>query len=520
MMRLVLVIVAAACVEPGEEGPANPSDNPADPLPSDPTLPPPTETDEPPPPVGDCGPQDGLEVLSLEAIGWHPDTMVELEVTLSSPATVAGACVADDEPDQIFFAESTDQAEVHTLRLSGLLANKSYTCAAAPTCPTQLAPAAVTTYQTSAPPSDLRQFTVVVDPVLGMTGAWTLAPYAETDFASDTWIAIWGPDGRVRWWTELPQGPGIWIEARYHTEDDTIVWGGGFDPQGRIRVLDMWDGELYAWAPDGWQDTVFHHDGKRIADGRLMTLEIRENSVGNNDWDGFGIRVHDPDTGVVDFEFNSQKLVDEGILEEGGGGFGGNDPYHANWMEWHESAAGPQVYVSLCFSEQILAIDATTGELDWLLGEGMGWTVLDAAGDVISPNALPDCQHGIEVIGDNHLLVYDNGQFQPNSAAEEWIIDPDAMTAQLIWSWTEPGWSEWYLGDIDDLGNDRVLLTEAPGPVVEVDRATGQVASRMTFNNGGSTYRAERYDGCDFFTSVKECEDLAVRYAEVEALLE
>ncbi len=510
----------AACTEPDPDGSADPTDDPADPDPTDPTEPPPIDTDEPTPPIGDCAPLEGLEVVSLTATAGRPDTMVELVVTLSSPATVAGACISDAEPDQIFFAESAVEGLEHTLRLSGLLPNQSYTCSAAPTCPTQVGPAAVATYQSATPPSDLRQLTVVVDPVLGMTGTWTLAPYAETDFANDTWIVIWGPDGRVRWWTLLPEGPGIWIEARYHTEDDTIVWGGGFDAQGRIRVLDMWEGELYAWAPDGWQDDVFHHDGKRIADGRLMTLEIRENFAGGDDWDGFGIRVHDPDTGVVDFEFNSQRFVEQGILEEGGGGFGGNDPYHANWMDWHEAADGPQVFVSLCFSEQIVAIDATTGELDWLLGEGMGWTVLDAAGDEISPNALPDCQPGIEVLADNHLLVYDNGQFQPNSAAQEWLIDPVAMTAQLLWEWTEPGWSEWYLGDIDDLGNDRVLITEAPGPVVEVDKATGAIASRMSLNNGGSTYRAERYDGCDFFTSVKDCEEIAVRYEEVKTLLE
>jgi hypothetical protein len=93
------------------------------------------------------------------------------------------------------------------------------------------------------------------------------------------------------------------------------------------------------------------------------------------------------------------------------------------------------------------------------------------------------------------------------------------MTAQRLWSWTEPGWSQWFLGDIDDLGNDRVLITQAPGAIVEVDRITGGVASRMELRVDGDTYRAERYDGCAFFTSVKDCADLAVRYEEVRTLL-
>jgi len=35
----------------------------------------------------------------------------------------------------------------------------------------------------------------------------------------------------------------------------------------------------------------------------------------------------------------------------------------------------------------------------------------------------------------------------------------------------------------------------------------------------GMTYRSQRYDGCEMFTSVRECETLATRYDEVAALL-
>ncbi len=94
-----------------------------------------------------------------------------------------------------------------------------------------------------------------------------------------------------------------------------------------------------------------------------------------------------------------------------------------------------------------------------------------------------------------------------------------ARSAATRLSWTT--WQEDFLGDIDDLGNDRVLLTQAgfTSEIVEVDRATGDVASRMTFT-GGNTYRSERYMGCDFFDSVRYCEDLATRFAEVETLLQ
>ena len=73
-----------------------------------------------------------------------------------------------------------------------------------------------------------------------------------------------------------------------------------------MRIVDLWDGERYAWAPTGWPDTDFHHDGKRIADGRLMTLEGRPNRSGARSFVGFGLRAHDPETGEVSFELDSQ----------------------------------------------------------------------------------------------------------------------------------------------------------------------------------------------------------------------
>ncbi len=516
---LLAVVGCTAGTATSGDGPET-TPNLVPPIETDPSPRPPVASrpDPPPPPPGPCDPVEGLEVVSLLATAGDPDTMVELGVTLTSPAAVAAACISDTEPDQIFFAESTVTTDVHTLRLSGLLPASTYTCAAAPTCPTQLGPAATTVWITSPPPEDVHPFTVLVNPLLGMTGSWTLASHALGLFADPDYLVIWGPDGRPRWWVLLPEGIRMSIEALYHTEDDVIVWGGGANPEGRIRIHDPWDGEQYAWAPEGWEETTFHHDAKRIADGRLMTLEDQQNTDGADAWEGFRIRVHDPLTGVVDFDFASQTLVDEGILPPPDITTD-NDPYHANWMDWHEHAEGPRVYVSLCYSEQLLALDPTTGDVVWLLGEGLGWTVLGESGGDIGEEALPDCTHGNVVLGDDHLLVYDNGLYETSSHAQEWVVDADAMTVQRLWSWTEPGWSQWYLGDIDDLGNGRVLITKAPGPLVEVDKATGIVASRMELPIG-DTYRSERLMGCDLFTAVKECPDLALRYEEVSALLE
>ncbi len=521
MYPLLVLIYLAACQGGSTEiggKPTAPDDT--DLTPSDTGTP--GLTTDPPTVSGDCLVDPALSVVSATPVAGLLPTLVEVTVELSVPASVAVQCTSDLDLAEVFFAEDLTVSASHAVRLSGLLPGTSYSCSAAPTCPTQAGPATAFAYATANPPGVLERLTIEIDPVLGMGGAWTLAPFTTSPFGGDTWLVAWGPDGSARWWWPAPDGVGMWVELLWYPSEGEFVWGGGMDPQGRVRIVNLWEGETYAFAPVGWQDTEFHHDGKRLADGRLMTLEIRENTRGNDSWDGFGLRVHDPATGTVDFDYNSQRLVDDGVLPPGGGGFGGDDPWHANWTDFVETPTGPEAYVSLCFERQILAIDGDNGDLLWQLGRNLGWTILDAAGLPMSEDALPQCQHGLEVVNGT-VLVYDNGQDRPRSSASEWVVDPLARTAQQIWYWSEPGWQEDYIGDIDWLPNDRVLITEATqmgeSQIVEVDRATGLVASRATMADGGYTYRAERYDGCAMFTSAKACPTLAARHAEVAPLL-
>ncbi len=447
-------------------------------------------------------------------------TQVVLDLELSAPAAVAARCVSDLDPEEVFLVESAEPADRHALRLSGLVPDTTWTCEAVPTCPG--GPVATTTTTTGRPPPALRPLTVEVDPELGASGAWTLAPFSRTPYG-DTWLVVWGPDGTARWWSPLPEGVGRWVEARWHPEEGAIVWGGGMDPEGRVRILDLWDGERFAFAPKRWEELQFHHDGKRVADGRLMTLERRRNDAGDDTWDGFGIRVIDPATGEVHLDYDSQRAVDAGDLPPPATS-DDEDPWHANWMDLARTADGPELYVSLCFDQSLMAIDPGTGDTRWVLGPGRGWTVLDADGAPLGEDALPQCQHGVEVVGEREFLLYDNGWGRGESSAAAWRVDPDGRTATRTWTWTEPGWWQEYLGDIDDLGGGRVLITVASdwdvAELVEVDRPTGRVASRMTFADGGYTYRSDRYPGCDLFDAVRACPELAARHEALRPLFE
>jgi hypothetical protein len=290
--------------------------------------------------------------------------------------------------------------------------------------------------------------------------------------------------------------------------------------------VDLWAGDTYTTAFPGWDQTRFSHDAKLLPDGRLLTLDYRTATAEDQSWMGVGVRLHDPQTDTVLYDLDGQRYVDEGWL---GLPWSEDDPdrYHANWVEWVEHEDGPRLYVSLCRDWSILAIDANSGDLRYKLARGLGWTVLDEQGQELDEDELPQCQHGNEVVGDDVLLVYDNGQGRDSSRILELALDPETLTAQRRWQWTEPGWYEGTLGDVDVLEGERLLVTQAhpecwsgtPGvysALVEVDRPTGRVASRLTFPHLEDTiYRSERYGGCTLMNSTLACPALSTRKEEL-----
>jgi hypothetical protein len=267
---------------------------------------------------------------------------------------------------------------------------------------------------------------------------------------------------------------------------------------------------------------IFHHDGKRTSDGRILALYDARDTDGTSSWLGFGVDLFDPATGAVDLRVRSQDWLDELADARGGGA----DPYHANWADLAEGPGGPELWISLCHAWRILRVDAVSGALLDAFGPDLGWSVRGTDGEPLGQEELPQCQHGVEVEGDR-LLVYDNGRGRGQSRVSEWRLDQDRREAALQWSWTEPGWFLPALGDVDALPGalgggsavegEHLLLgrfalgcEEGRSQLTEVDRADGSVVGRWWFpEEADNSYRAERIDGCELFTSADACPERA-----------
>jgi outer membrane protein assembly factor BamB len=454
-----------------------------------------------PPPVAPCAEVAEIEVTA--PTGRAHDRLVTL--TLTEAADAALLCQADDEPDDRVLLESSS-AGAHSFRLQGLRAGATYRCAAGPTC----APRAFTVEPLSA------RFAPEVEVTGEAPEGWLLAGVLTRGCRGPGTLALFDPAGRVRWDAPLRDAR---MDFEVQQIGDGVILYGGATPTTGPAAVHLWDGVLWeAQLPD---DREFHHDAKQLADGRVLTLEARDNVAGGQSWRGFGVRAFDPATMAVSYEYDSQAAFDQGALPAGSG-----DVWHANWVDLLDHGDGPRLYVSLCYPSQVLAIDATTGQVEWVFGPGGDFALFDTAGDPLPDEQFTQCQHGLDVSADGRrLLAYDNGRERDASRVVEYALDPEAVRATLSWEWTD-GWRENILGDADWLPDGDVLVTQGhpecydgPGDrteIVKVDPATGTERWRFAFVDPWmAVYRSELLDGCALLANVGQCRDLEPRWAEL-----
>lgn len=411
-------------------------------------------------------------------------------------------------------------AEAPVVELYGLLADLTYACEARATGVDGGSSVVAFELPIGSLPASLRPFVVVGDPDATL-GAWTLLNLFDNEFAAvlDHFLVVVDPEGRVRWYHGLGTTPSSDLDFRW-LGDGTFLYGGAFGINPTLVGL---DGGVRWVAGDPSGGGVWHHHAERDVDGTVLGMGTAITSDGSA-WMGFTVDRVDPASNTIAWSWSSQQGYDAGSLPAGTTTL---DPYHLNSLSvLPDDPTG--VWLSLRAMSQVVRLDTATGELGHAFGPGTDVVLLDEEGEVsddwfYQPHA-PELTRNPD--GTLTVLLHDNGVGRPGSdysRAAEYLVNLEARTARLTWSWTEEGWYELIWGDADRLvqgDEEHVLVAKGhcascPAPtddeteVIEVDRATGEAVWRLRSELPfAGLYRADRVPSCELFAHAGYCPDV------------
>jgi hypothetical protein len=143
----------------------------------------------------------------------------------------------------------------------------------------------------------------------------------------------------------------------------------------------------------------------------------------------------------------------------------------------------------------VYKIDRETGDIIWKLGGiNSDFTFVDDPLNGFSG------QHAVRVLGNNHYILFDNGNnHNPRtSRAVEYVLDTENMTATLVWEYRqEPGTRySHYMGNAQRLENGNTLINWAEGDRPKATEVTpeGVKVYEMNFVNHYDCYRTHKFD--------------------------
>ncbi len=289
-------------------------------------------------------------------------------------------------------------------------------------------------------------------------------------------------DGDYVWW-HMEEDVGFPVSRARLSRDARHVYywspnvalapgGGAQGPQRLVRVsidgADVQEWELL----DG------HHDFIEVDDGVMALIEYDLREVDGEEVEGDRIVLWTPDGGTEevysiwqDFEYAGEIDPEPGPPE--------------SWAHMNALRHVPEqdvFYVSLRAFDGIFKIDATAGELQWVLGSG--YTDFTSSGEPFEPFAA---QHGFQVL-DGSLLVFNNGNPGASSSrVYEIALDEESMEADITWTYDpEPATFCPTLGDVHRFPSGNTLAVFSTAGQIDEVTPDGELVWRLNAELGGA----------------------------------
>ncbi len=307
---------------------------------------------------------------------------------------------------------------------------------------------------------------------------WTLFDNYRYGVSAPNTAVVVDMDGYPVWVHSFDVGDDIGAMDVRLTEAGTVLLGASV-PQGhQPREVDLageilWEGPVQPGFDD---DDFMHHSMAFLEDDTVLTL-VKAFVDGTR---GDRIVIYERDGSEV-WSWNTFDHLEVDWIE---------DWTHANSV----TTRGDDLYLSIRNLSEIVKLSRSTGEIEYRLSEEGGFSINDG---------WFEKQHAPDVLGDDHLLIFDNGTTRKTTRVIEVVIDPDLQEAEIVWEWPEESEDAWYTGywgDADRLDNGNTLIAAGASHVNRMTEVTpdGTIAWQAQWPTEGDLivgfYRAERID--------------------------
>ncbi|MEI6606254.1 MAG: aryl-sulfate sulfotransferase [Verrucomicrobiota bacterium] len=251
------------------------------------------------------------------------------------------------------------------------------------------------------------------------------------------------------------------------------------------------------WTTNGY--SVDEHELQMLADGTYFLIGLNYQSVDLSRYvSGAGTSVGITEdciqqftpAGELIFQWRAWDHLDPAGQNTVVGATNPGDFTHMNAIAVDSDG---HILLSSRNTSEITKINADTGEIIWRLGgtHNQFTYVNDSLGGQRN-------QHAIRPLGNNHYTMFDNGNgHSPQvSRGVEYVVDPVAMTATLVWQYLQAPTNlfTYYMGNVQRLSNGNTLINWVIGgyPKLTEVRPDGTKAFEMNWVSQYEAYRVWR----------------------------
>lgn len=280
-------------------------------------------------------------------------------------------------------------------------------------------------------------------------------------------------EGKTRWYLgrqDTMMGVGATMAGVKLLPDGALL----FQHNGMNEIVDELGVTRAIYKPEDVGDNTYHHEVLNLPNGNILSLDFEFDWVDYPDPEGSlfvaGDRISEvTPEGEKVWEWSSLAHLDPQRRREGFNdalppiidpvtGMAGKDWTHGNGMFYDPS--DDSIIVSLRHQDWLVKIDHETGDVIWRLGEEGDFTL--ESGDWFYH------QHSPEVQADGSILLYDNGNANPNLAEEFWFsramqisLDETNMTARIEWEDDAEDFLSEAMGDADRMPGGHILVLDS-----------------------------------------------------------